>query len=141
MWQKIVLFQDSYTPYAAAYESRLGDDALLSPRVRVPGDHQTVDVLADHGRYGGAHAMGEDARAAAIEYCIDVSERAAAEEDIAEEEEEEEEEGEASGVVATGIMQGQQKTSCRVVLDSILDPFCGYGSVLAVANAYAGCQP
>ena len=136
VWQKIVLFQDSVGRMRGGVRAGWVTMLCFSKRVRVPGDHQTVDVLADRGHMAYAHAMGEDACAAAIEYCIDVSERAAAEEDIEEEEEEEKEDGRPA--VSSPPESCKASRRRRVASSSIpiLDPFCGYGSVLAVANAY-----
>ena len=68
----------------------------FSKRHRVPQDYVTVDVLPDRGHMSWSHAIGEDACALAVDYCM------------------------------RHTPEGAQ---------SILNPFCGYGSVLAVANA------
>ena len=65
VWQKIVLFQDSVGRMRGGVRAGWVTMLCFSKRVRVPGDHQTVDVLADRGHMAYAHAMGEDACAAA----------------------------------------------------------------------------
>jgi DTW domain-containing protein YfiP len=106
VWQKIVLYQDSVGRKRGG--TRAGFVTLLcfSKGHRVPRDHATVDVLSDRGHMAYSHATGEAACAAAIEYCLEAAERGAPTSDDAS----------AAG--------------------PIVDPFCGYGSVLAVANAY-----
>ena len=130
VWQKVVLFQDSVGRKRGG--TRAGWVTLLcfSKQARVPRDYTTVDVLADRGHMTYSHATGEDACAAAIEYCIEESERAAAQQKQQQQEEEEEGGEVGSGPPPDG---GRSSTQSSV---PIVDPFCGYGSVLAVANAY-----
>ena len=134
VWQKVVLFHDSVGRRRGG--TRAGWVTLLcfSKRHRVPRDHTTVDVLADRGHMAYAHATGEDACAAAVEYCRDVSAAAAA----------------AAAAAAPEGSDSSEVASERVAADEhgcsaaaptpaavpVVDPFCGYGSVLAVANAY-----
>ena len=98
VWQKVVLIQD------AAGRTRGGRPGFVnllcfSREHRVPRDFTTVDVLPDRGHMSWSHAIGEDACAVAIEYCVE-------------------------HVSADGERA------------AVLNPFCGQGSVLAVANAY-----
>ena len=82
----------------------------FSKEHRVPEDFVTVDVLPDRGHMSWSHAIGEAACTAAIEYCMQYVDHRSESDD-----------GGDGGAPARA---------------AVLNPFCGHGSVLAVANAH-----
>lgn len=110
VWQKVVLIQDSA---GRPRGGRPGFVNLLcfSRRHRVPRDFVTVDVLPDRGHMPWSHAIGEEACRHALEYC---KEHVAA---------------------TSGGAERRAAAGAGAAPAAVLNPFCGYGSVLAVANA------
>ena len=115
VWQKVVVIQDSV---GRSRGGRPGFVNMLcfSKSHRVPRDFVTVDILPDRGHMAWSHAIGEDACRLAVEYCMRNVPRGGSTH---------------SPLQGNG---GHAEAVQRPV--PILNPFCGYGSVLAVANVY-----
>lgn len=111
VWQKVVLIQDSAGRRRGGLRPGFVNMLCFSKRHRVPRDFTTVDVLADRGHMSWSHAIGEEACRHAVEYCLHHVGRPA-----------------GGGTAPAADEHGPGVP--------ILNPFCGYGSVLAVANAY-----
>ena len=105
VWRKIALISPPGTRRGGVRPSFV-DLLCFSREHRVPRDHVAVDVLPDRGYCAYPKAMGEAACVAAAEYCQ---------------------------LVDGGLDGGGDEGSGTSGL--IVDPFCGYGSMLAVANA------
>lgn len=106
VWRKVVLLSPPGTRRGGVRPSFV-DLLCFSRAHRVPRDHVAVDVLPDRGYCAYPKAMGEAACVAAVEYCR---------------------------LVDGGLDGGDDEGSRSGGL--IVDPFCGYGSSLAVANAH-----
>lgn len=134
VWQKVVLVQDAAGRRRGGVRAGFVNLLCFSRAHRVPADFVTVDVLPDRGHMRWSHAIGEAACRAAVEYItahVNGGGGHAAESSHAPEEGEE-----AAGGAVAGGGAAEDGAAVPSTRSSVLNPFCGHGGVLAVANAY-----